>query len=93
MNLGRRGKRPAFLAAAINIFGDLLGQLFVNPAIGLGFQVYFRRWKPGRDARRRLSVTGKRPARSVTLSTSLPCASVISKAWINFKLGRAWAFR
>jgi len=38
MNLGRRGKRPAFLAGAVHNFGDLLGQLFVNAAIGLGFK-------------------------------------------------------
>src|SRR5437588_920386 len=33
MNFGRRGERPAFLAALIDHFRDLIGQLFVNPAI------------------------------------------------------------
>src|ERR1700730_16296337 len=38
MNLGRRGECPAFLATTVNNLGDLLGELFVNAAIGLGFK-------------------------------------------------------
>src|SRR6266446_7883125 len=33
------------------------------------------------------SLTGNRPARSVTLSTSFPCASVRSNAWMRRRLG------
>ena len=29
---------PAFFAAVVDNFGDLIGQLFVNSAIGLGFK-------------------------------------------------------
>jgi len=38
MDFRRRREGPAFLAAVVNNFGDLIGQLFVNPAIGFGFQ-------------------------------------------------------
>src|SRR5436305_9975489 len=86
MDFRRRREGPAFLAAVVNNFGDLIGQLFVNPAIGFGFSLLSAMEAAPRCAPA-LSVTGKRPAKSVTLSMSLPCASVISKAWTNFKLG------
>jgi len=38
MDLGCRGECPAFLPTAVDNFGDLIGQLFVNAAIGLGFE-------------------------------------------------------
>ncbi len=34
VNFGRRGKRPAFLSAAVDHFGNLIGQLFIDPSIG-----------------------------------------------------------
>ena len=39
MNFRWRGERPAFLPAFVDNFGDLIGQLFVNPAIGFGFKL------------------------------------------------------
>ena len=33
VNLSRRGKRPAFLATLARNFHDLIGELFMNPAI------------------------------------------------------------
>src|SRR6266487_4764637 len=39
MNPGRRAERPAVPAAVVDDFGDLIGQLFVNAAIGLGFKL------------------------------------------------------
>jgi len=41
MNFGRRCERPAVFAAALDDFHDLIGQLFVNAAIGLCLQVPF----------------------------------------------------
>ena len=41
MNFGRRGEGPAFLATAVNNLSDLIGQLFVNPAIGFGCKFSF----------------------------------------------------
>src|SRR5437016_13793689 len=41
MDLGCRGECPAFLPTAVDNFGDLIGQLFVNAAIGLGFEFTF----------------------------------------------------
>src|SRR2546423_2245282 len=38
VNFRWRGKRPAFLAITGNDFHDLIGQLFLNPAISLGFK-------------------------------------------------------
>ncbi len=41
MNFGRRRERPAVFAAALDDFHDLIGQLFVNAAIGLCLQFPF----------------------------------------------------
>ena len=38
MNFGRGGERPTFLTPTVDNFDDLIGQLFVNPAISLGFE-------------------------------------------------------
>src|SRR5438046_7314195 len=38
MNFRWRGERPAFLPAFVDNFGDLIGQLLVNPAISFGFK-------------------------------------------------------
>jgi hypothetical protein len=38
MNRRRGGKRPAFSAFAPNDLGDMFGQLFANPSIGLGLE-------------------------------------------------------
>ena len=38
MNFGCRGERPTFFAAVVNNFRDLIGELLMNAAIGLGVQ-------------------------------------------------------
>ena len=38
MDFGGRGKRPAFLTALAHDLGDLIGELLMNAAIGLGVQ-------------------------------------------------------
>ena len=39
VNFRWRGKRPAFLPVARNNFDDLIGQLLLNPAMSLCFQL------------------------------------------------------
>ena len=41
VNVGRRRERPRFHAVAVHDLHDLIGQLFVNAALGLGFQFTF----------------------------------------------------
>src|SRR6266516_3745429 len=84
MNFRRRGKRPAFDTIAFHNLYNLIGKLFMNAAVG-----FDRGTDPAGDRNRppAPSLTGKRPAKSVTLSTSFPCASVILNACTSLRLG------
>src|SRR6266480_2971365 len=80
VNFSRRSKRPALLSVCRNDLRNLFGELFLNAAIG-----FRRKLSPFRDRSRpmvgsRAVADGKTPEKSVTLSTSLPCASVMSNA-------------
>ena len=87
VNFRRRGERPAFLPVARDNLRDFIRQLLMNAAVGFSFEL-----RPLGDGTcstmsARAVRTGNRPAKSVTLSTSRPCASVISNACTSCKLG------
>jgi len=83
---GRRGEGPAFLPASVDDLCDLIGELFVNAAVG--FVPEFTFGDRGLTTMRTGGLgNGEKSGLIGHFVEQSAVGAVISNAWINFRLG------